>query len=187
MRKIIVTGTVVVFLGILASCSSESDIAGKGTLTEEQQAELSFIPAKHNIYKGLLAEYDLNKFDELYRTEFAHPDSLHLEYNQNVRIVAFVLLMEKGLAEKGTPEQKQYYLEQQLKMEGNLPDTKHFYALLESCMTSMSTKTVSEIENRFYEESLEKLKAIPVKDYDAGKDIADLKQRRKNLKLVEIN
>jgi hypothetical protein len=178
MKKIIFL-TILMFGLALTSCSSESGVV---SIENEPKVDasgrlLGTIPGKHNIYKGLLVEYDLDKFDELYRTEFAHPDSLLLDYSVSVRAVSFFLMMEKGLAQKGTMEQKLYYLDQQLKMEENIPDTERVYALLASLKES-DEKLASDLEKQFYE----RLRAISPKEFDTGIATEALKQGRKSFR-----
>lgn len=182
MKKIITLSILLSGLA-LTSCSSESGVV---SIENEPKVDaggrlLGTIPGKHNIYKGLLVEYDLNKFDELYRTEFAHPDSLLLDYSISVRAVSFFLMMEKGLAQKGTVEQKLYYLDQQLKMEDNIPDTERVYALLSSLKES-DEKLARELEKQYYNKSRGRLKSISPKEFDTGTAIESLMQQKKNFK-----
>ena len=127
MKKIILLS------GILAIISCSSEETAKKQIAAESMSNqrlIGTIPPQHKVYQGLLAEYDLNQFDKLYREDFNHPDSLKLDYNISVKALGFYLLMQKGLAEKGTLEQKKYYLDQQLKLDGNVPDVERFYLLL---------------------------------------------------------
>lgn len=119
-------------------------------------------PYGHKSY--FLSGYDLQKLDDLYRQEFNHPDSLTLDYNTNVKNKAFSILMLKGLAEKGTPEQKQYYINQQLKLDNNLSNLERFNELLLSSLDFIAEEEALKMARDFYDKNRLVIQEINWKD-----------------------
>lgn len=110
-------------------------------------------PYGHKSYFISGADYDLQKLDNLYREEFNHPDSLALDYNTNVKNKAFFILMQKGLADEGTPEQKQYYINQQLKLDNNLSNLERFNELLLSSLDFIGEEEALKMASDFYDKN----------------------------------
>lgn len=169
-------------LSLIASCSTENETVSKTLVrTDEKGRELGLIPAGHKVYDGMKAEVTLNDYDALYRSEFDHPDSASLDYNNSVKSVAFAFIMMKGLAENGTPEQKLYYLEQQASLDSGL--SEQFYVLLASCKGSVANIKLEKLDKKFYNKNLKVAASIQeLRPYEKDEFISLLKDSRAKYK-----
>ncbi len=138
-------------------------------------------PYGHKSY--FIAGYDLQKLDNLYREEFNHPDSLALDYNTNVKNKAFFMLIQKGLAERGTPEQKRYYIDEQLKLDTNLSNLEGFNTLLLSSLDFIEEKEALKMAEDFYDKNRSVIQEIKWKNREDEKaKVTELNNEYTNLK-----
>ncbi|NDI98828.1 hypothetical protein GWA97_07040 [Flavobacterium sp. LaA7.5] len=140
-------------------------------------------PYGHKSYFISGSDYDLDKLDNLYRQEFNHPDSLALDYNTNVKNKAFFMLMLKGLAENGTPEQKRYYIDEQLKLDTNLSNLEGFNTLLLSSLDFIEEEEALKIADDFYDKNRDVIQEIKWKSReDETAKVTELNNEYKSLK-----
>lgn len=107
------------------------------------------IPATHPVYS--MANYSLGEADSFYRNEIVKEGNT--TYGTDVKNTAFSMLIDKGLADNGTEEQKKYYVNEQLKLDNNLPSVKQFYALLLSCRSFMPKEELTKNAAAFYDKN----------------------------------
>lgn len=151
-------------LPLFISCSAENETVKKSSNTEwvtinnvnlrksdvVSPRPKGGLPYGHKVYTFMKEDVGLTEMDVIYRTEFAHKDSLKLDYNNTAKQMGIVFMMHKGLAEKGTAEQKKYYLNEALEMENNLPNLQSFYDLLTSSREIYTKQEIEAIALQFY-------------------------------------
>lgn len=118
--------------------------AQKNNNPETANAMESTVPTTHKVYS--MSQYSLEEADSFYRSNIA-------EEGADVKNVAFSFMMEKGLAEKGTDEQKEYYVNQQLEADNNITAIDEFYALLLSCRNFMPKNDLTKNSTAFYDKN----------------------------------
>lgn len=148
---------------LLSSCSAEGEAAKNeiewvtinGVSVKKSDVELprpkGALPYGHKVYSFMNSDLGLNTMDKIYREEFAHPDSLKLDYNQTARQMAFFFMMQNGLKEKGTPDQKQYYIKEQIAMDQNIAGIENFYELLASGSEIFDKVQLESLGDAFYD------------------------------------
>ena len=109
----------------------------------------SKIPATHAVYS--MADYSLSEADSFYHNGITKEDNA--VYSTDVKNTAFSILMDKGLADKGTEEQKKYYVSEQLKLDNNSTTYKQFYTLLLSCRSFMPKDELTKNAAAFYDKN----------------------------------
>ncbi|MFN2261651.1 MAG: hypothetical protein ABR595_06260 [Psychroflexus sp.] len=116
-------------------CQTEQNQDKKTAVSELKNTpnfdQPGIIPRSHEFFDILWnnEDYSLDDLDQYYKTEVAENEA-HFTHNLKHRM--FLELMHKGLAEQGTPEQKKYYLDEQMEMKNNLPTITDFHVLLKS-------------------------------------------------------
>lgn len=119
----------------LLSCQNEQETNNQEAVNELKNTpdfnQPGIIPRSHEFFEILwnIEDYSLNDLDQYYKSEVAENDA-HFSHNLKHRM--FLELMHKGLAEQGTPEQKKYYLDEQMDLKNNLPTITDFHVLLKS-------------------------------------------------------
>lgn len=178
MKNIFIIGMMVL---ALISCSEQKDqalINAENGATVSKKANLIVdgqIPSDNPLYLAFINEkkYSLNEADKIYRAEIEK--SKKFRYHKNLQHIGFKFVMDSGLAETGTKDQKLFYLNEQVKMKRNFPNFENFYTLLISCKPFMNKDQILKIEAEFY---LKNIKAL--KNAEFG-DKSDKQQKITNL------
>lgn len=123
--------------------------ADEATVTEDK----TIVPVTHGIYRMINdpAHYSLEDMDSFYRNEVLKENAA--PYSTNLKNMAFSLMIDKGLEEKGSDELKKYYIEEQLKADNNFTTIDKFYDLLLSCRTFMTKEELTKTGNTFFEKN----------------------------------
>lgn len=66
--------------------------------------------------------------------------------------------MDNGLVEKGSKDQKLYYIGEQLEMQRNFANLDLFYKLLQNSTEVIGKEDLLKFSNEFYEKNLAELK-----------------------------
>lgn len=172
---------------IVVSCSgdieklSETDLNNDLLITQKTKG---ILPNGHPVFLALKdsVNYDLDKVDKLYRLSIIEDASS--DYILNLKHFGFRLAIEKGLIEKGTNEQKSFYLNEQMKLNRNFANIDSFYNLLLSCKNFMSSKEMLDMADAFYKKNKS---AIENSDWNGNTEIQQQKKIEllKNQKLFE--
>jgi hypothetical protein len=155
------------FSFLLLSCSAENEMVTKtdqaewvkinGVYVKKSDVELprpkGALPYGHKVYTFMNPTFGVDEMDRIYREEFAHPDSLKLSYNNTVRQMAFVFMMNNGLKDKATTDQKRYYIDEQIAMKVNISGIENFYLLLASLKDVYSEKEIEDLALNFYDKN----------------------------------
>jgi hypothetical protein len=110
----------------------------------------SYSPPMSNPIKNMLfsTSKNLTEADRIYR---AHIEESNAKaYYLNLKQIGFMAMIEHGLIEEGTKEQKEFYINEQLNLEVNLLNFKNFYLLLASSQDDFSKQELLEFAERFY-------------------------------------
>lgn len=113
----------------------------------------STVPTTHAIYRMISNPglYSFEQADSFYQNDISK--EAEAPYTTNLKNMGFTLVMDKGLAEKGTDEQKRYYINEQLKLDNNLTTIEKFYDLLLSCRTFETKESLTKSATAFYEKN----------------------------------
>ena len=141
----------------LMSCQEQVDsLPETNSLSKklEKQANTDDVNAfdapKTNPIKKLLftTSKNLNAADSIYRAEIEKSNAK--AYCHNLKELGFIALVHHGLIEDGTKEQKEFYINEQMNSQVNLPNFKNFYALLSSCQDDFSRNELQDFGEDFY-------------------------------------
>lgn len=159
------------------SCGSDKlDRSEPITQQVSEQESRGVIPPGQAISEMTMnPKYTLRELDDFYQKEIAVTDE---HYTSNAKNVIFMSLMDKGLDEIGSQEQKLFYIEEQLALKSNLPNFQGFYKLLGSCSDFLGQEELDAKAIQFFEKNKREIeKAI---QWDSEEE-----QKQKMEKLIE--
>jgi hypothetical protein len=146
-----------IILPLLWSCQEESEKKPELNMFSKKLAKQaitddvnSFQPPWSNPIMMELTnpKKELNKADSIYRAEIEKSNAK--AYYLNLKQFGFIAMIEHGLIEEGTKEQKEFYINEQLSLEVNLLNFENFYALLSSSQVDFSKSELQDFAERFY-------------------------------------
>jgi len=129
---------------LFASCTQEKESVNDGNekgATAATQVEKGAVPRDRIVYKVMFRQDDfsLNQLDEMYREDVLNASG---DFETNLKNMWFIVLNKK-LVDQGSDKQKQFYINEQLKMDSNLPNIDSFYKLLLSSSFLTETEQVA--------------------------------------------
>lgn len=143
------------------------------------------LPIGHPIMKELTTfkSKDLKRVDKLYRKSVKECNDF--DYCDNLKQFGFRLVLEHGLLENGTKEQKLFYLNEQLNAESNLPNFNQFYSLLNALKKDIPKEDYKKFGDRFYEKNIKIIEATEWSNPNSKNEkLTQLKQNYKLFKRV---
>lgn len=150
---------VILFGAIIISCNNQADPAieaketAKSNETQAKEKTLGQVPGDNPIFLALKdgKTRSVNEADALYRENI--DNAKETDYQINLKHLGFKLVCEAGLNEKGSKVQKEFYLNEQIRLERNFPGFENFFSLLASC-DFLSKAQKLEIAEAFYNKNL---------------------------------
>jgi hypothetical protein len=136
-------------MGISVFAQAQKKNAEATPVTDDKNA----VPATHPIFRMVNdpSHYSLQDADSFYQNEISKEATAN--YTTNLKNLGFTLVMEKGLADTGTDEQKRYYVNEQLKLDSNLTTIDKFYELLLTCRSFDTKENLYKDAAAFYEKN----------------------------------
>lgn len=164
---------------VLISCNNEKNgVIERSIVGEELNKNAlnrnSFNPPMNHPIKAefmLVNQKGLKEVDAIYKSSV--PPSQEEPYYDNLRQIGFKLLIKNGLIEKGSKEQKLFYINEQLDSSANFPNFKDFYLLINSLKTDISQKELTEYSNKFYNKNIALINEIDWEKEDDKTQIID--------------
>jgi len=178
------------FFIVFISCNSEKsteierNLVGKELHENALKKESYNPPMNHPVKAAFMSAnpIGLKEADDIYKSSM--PSSKNELYYDNLRQIGFMLLIKNGLIEKGTQEQKLYYINEQLESVANLPNFKDFYLLLNSLKSEVSQEVLIEFSNKFYNKNLDLTGEMPV-DQNTKEEIISRLDEAKKLFVIQ--
>lgn len=120
----------------------------------------SFDPPMNNSIKALLytEEKKLKVADSIYRTDIEKSNAK--AYYENLKQIGFLVMINHGLIEEGTKEQKEFYIKEQLNLDINLLNINNFYKLLSSCQDDFTKNELQDFSTRFYSKNKNSIEKV---------------------------
>lgn len=127
----------ILILFFITGCVNEGSVGSKG-VTASDQIERGAVPKDRLVYKVMFtpSDFTMEQVGEMYKSDIATAGE---DYATNLKNMWFIVLNKK-LIKEGTDDQKKFYINEQLKMENNLPNIKGFYDLMLSSSLTESEK-----------------------------------------------
>ncbi|OYQ34705.1 hypothetical protein CHU92_11455 [Flavobacterium cyanobacteriorum] len=142
-----------IIAGFFASCARATAQGAEVNSPVLEKNTEGIIPVEHPFYDIIKDpdSYSIKDIDSYYRKEFLKVDTP--DYIPNLKNYAFKILMEKGLPEHGTQEEKLFYLNEQLRLDDNFPNINNFYSLLLSSRDFLKDEELTGMADAFYEKN----------------------------------
>lgn len=120
----------------------------------------SFDPPMNNSIKALLytEEKKLKVADSIYRTDIEKSNAK--AYYENLKQIGFLVMINHGLIEEGTKEQKEFYINEQLNLDINLLNINNFYKLLSSSQDDFTKNELQDFSTRFYSKNKNSIEKV---------------------------
>lgn len=160
---------------LLLACQKENEkvvldqVNGRRAADAELEIAESKPPRNHPMFEALMQDPSpsLQFCDSIYRTTVLADKGK--SYFENLKQYGFLAVIESGLINSGTTEQKQYYINEQLRSTSNLPNIKNFYQLLTSLKGRSNTNELIKQGTAFYVKNLKIIESDDWADLEAQK------------------
>lgn len=187
--------TLVVAAFLALSCAADNETLtnnDKEKILEEQPIgpdAKSSAPKNNAIVKALQhpGTYNFAQADALYREYI--PKSKSKKYYSTLRCLGFKLVMNNGLLLEGTPEQKRFYISEQMATDNNIPVLRDFYELLISSFDFTEEEELKNSAARFCGKNLAALEDAHLNDEVKKKSlrINIMVQQRNFTRWISVN